>query len=305
MTAQSRTTPPPATALIAEDEPLLARALQAELARTWPSLQILAVASNGRAALAAILEHQPDVVFLDIRMPLLSGIEVAAAMIEDLNGEQTPPLLVFVTAYDQFAVDAFRHAAVDYLLKPVEPARLEQTVARLQQRLAERPQPMPDGLPQVGPGAGQPALDALVEQLRPLLTGAGAAPSRAPAAPAGAGHGHGQPGADTTPLRVIRVAVGDTVRMIPIDEVRYLQAVDKYVNVVSSRGEALIRESLRDLIGRLDPERFVQIHRSTVVNLDHVLSATRDERGHLQLELAGRDERLTVSRLYAHLFKAM
>lgn len=290
------------TALIAEDEPLLADALVAELAALWPQLRIVAVAPNGTAALRETLARAPDIAFLDVRMPGLSGIDVAQALAEDWPGEHAPPLLVFVTAFEQFALDAFTHAAVDYVLKPVEPTRLAQTVARLRQRLAERDaarDPAPAGLAE------------LTTQLQRLLTapdvhataaGRGIAAGRGMAAPA-------PPTADAAstdePLRLIRAGIGDTVRFIRVEDILYLQATDKYVNVVTAAGEALIRESLRDLLPRLDPGRFVQVHRSTVVNLDHVRAAVRDETGKLSLTLAGRDERIGVSRLYVHLFRPM
>lgn len=270
---------PRPTALIAEDEPLLAEALKAELTGLWPELEIVAVVGNGRLALEASLALEPDVAFLDIRMPSLSGIEVAQALVEDWQGRRPPPLPVFVTAYDQFAVDAFQHAAIDYLLKPVETARLALTVTRLRDRLAER-----------GVGrrlADAAPLDELAARLRVLLS---LDPGSAQPEPA---------------LRIIRAGVGETVRLIPVDQVVYLQAADKYVNVVTADGEALIRESLRELLPRLDADRFVQIHRSTVVNLDHVRAAVRDDSGRVLLDLNGRPERLLVSRLYSPLFKAM
>lgn len=270
---------PRPTALIAEDEPLLAEALKAELTGLWPELEIVAVVGNGRLALEASLALEPDVAFIDIRMPSLSGIEVAQALVEDWQGRRPPPLPVFVTAYDQFAVDAFQHAAIDYLLKPVETARLALTVTRLRDRLAER-----------GVGrrlADAAPLDELAARLRVLLS---LDPGSAQPEPA---------------LRIIRAGVGETVRLIPVDQVVYLQAADKYVNVVTADGEALIRESLRELLPRLDADRFVQIHRSTVVNLDHVRAAVRDDSGRVLLDLNGRPERLLVSRLYSPLFKAM
>jgi DNA-binding LytR/AlgR family response regulator len=193
-------------------------------------------------------------------------------------------LLVFVTAYEQFAVAAFSHAAVDYVLKPVERLRLHQTVQRLKQRLAERA----SGLAEFGAGS---EMERLAARMRRLLVGelsTGAPPASAP-----------------EPLRVIRAGVGDTVRMIRLADVIYLQATDKYVNVVATDGEALIREPLRDLLPRLDAEQFAQVHRSTVVNLDFVQSASRDESRKLWLKLRERDERLAVSRLHAHLFKPM
>ncbi len=297
-----------ATALIAEDEPLLARALQAELAALWPELQIVAVAPNGLQAQRELLAQAPDVAFLDVRMPGASGIEVAQAIAEDWPEGSQPPLLVFVTAYEQFAIDAFSQAAVDYVLKPVERLRLHQTVKRLKERLAERA----SGQAEFGAGS---EIDRLASRLRHLL------PQRMISPPASlpiqpsrreASQKFQASSDDTSdrtagqePLRVIRAGVGDTVRLIRLDDVVYLQATDKYVNVVTAESEALIREPLRELLPRLDARQFVQVHRSTVVNLDHVRAASRDEAGRSWLTLEGRSERLAVSRLHAHLFKPM
>lgn len=281
------------TALIAEDEPLLARALQQELARLWPALKIVTTVDNGPDACDALLATAPDVAFLDIRMPGMTGIEVARAMAEDWPAGRPAPLVVFVTAFEEFAVAAFRAAAVDYVLKPVQPERLAETVARLEARLVDRSQQL-----QADPEAG---IGALADQLRQLLGAGGAATGHwAPGPPAA-----GVPTPAAEPLRAVRAGIGDTVRLIPIDDVRYFQATDKYVNVVTADGEALIREPLRLLIPRLDPARFLQIHRSTVVNLDAVLTARRDENGKWMLTLRDRPERLTVSRLYTHHFRPM
>ena len=290
-----------ASALIAEDEPLLARTLQAELAALWPELEVVAVAANGLQAQQALLAQAPDIAFLDVRMPGASGIEVAQAIAEDWPEGTQPPLLVFVTAYEQFAVEAFSQAAVDYLLKPVERLRLHQTVQRLKQRLAERA----SGSAEFAAGS---EIDRLAERLRQLL--AEQPPSAAAVASAPAMGGKRRDPGNTAspqpePLRVITAGVGESVRLIRLADVLYLQATDKYVNVVTRQAEALIREPLRDLLPRLDAQQFVQVHRSTVVNLDHVRSASRDDAGKLWLTLEGRSERLAVSRLHAHRFKAM
>jgi DNA-binding LytR/AlgR family response regulator len=290
-----------ASALIAEDEPLLAQSLQAELTTLWPELEVVAVAGNGLQAQQALLAQAPDVAFLDVRMPGASGIEVAQAIAEDWPEGTQPPLLVFVTAYEQFAVEAFSQAAVDYLLKPVARLRLHQTVQRLKQRLAERA----SGSAEFTAGS---EIDRLAGRLRQLLaeqTPSGPATASRPP-PGGDRHDAGGAAAvQPEPLRVITAGVGDTVRLIRLADVLYLQATDKYVNVVTAEAEALIREPLRDLLPRLDAQQFVQIHRSTVVNLDHVRSASRDEAGKLWLALEARKERLAVSRLHAHRFKAM
>ena len=278
-----------ATALIAEDEPLLAASLQAELARLWPALRIVANVGHGAAAVEQALALQPQVLFLDIRMPGMSGLEAAQALAEDwpgAPGSAAFPLLVFVTAYDQYALQAFDHAAADYLLKPVQPERLAQTCARLQAVLQQR------GL---AASAAPPALQAAVAQLRQLL----AAPGLLPA------HGNGAGAAATDWLRVLPVSVGAAVHMLPVESVLYFEAADKYVRVVTPEREHLIRTSLRELLPQLDPQRFCQVHRGTVVRGDAVASALRDESGKLTLTLAGHPDRLTVSRLYAHRFKAL
>jgi DNA-binding LytR/AlgR family response regulator len=261
------------TALIAEDEPILARMLADTLARLWPQVQLLPVAPNGIEALKAALQHQPDLLFLDIRMPAKSGLEVAAELAEEwpLGAKAPPfPLLVFVTAYDEYAIQAFEQAAVDYVLKPISDTRLQSTIARLQERLKARQ-----------PGAG---LDQVLQQLRRLES----------APPAGASR-----------LQMLRASVGNEVRLIPVAEVLYLEAGDKYVNVVTAQGESLVRTPLRELLGQLDPDLFWQVHRATVVNVSAVEAAERDESGKVRLRLRGQQRRLPVSRLYAHLFRQM
>jgi DNA-binding LytR/AlgR family response regulator len=269
-----------ATALIAEDEPMLAANLQAELALLWPGLRVVANVRHGAAAFEQALALQPDLLFLDIRMPGMSGLEAAQALAEDWPEHGKPfPLLVFVTAYDQYAVQAFERAAIDYVLKPVLPERLKQTCARLQAALGQRTL------------AVTPALDAVFKQLRGLLAdGALAAP--AGASPAGL-------------LRVLQVSTGNAITMVPIDEVIYFEVADKYMRVITLEREHLIRTSLRELQAQLDPQRFWQVHRGTVVRCDAIASAQRDESGKLTLLLRGHPDRLAVSRLYSHLFKGM
>ncbi len=269
----SHTTP---TALIAEDEPLLAQGLQAELRALWPELQLLPVAGDGRTALEATLAQRPDLCFLDIRMPALTGLEVAQALAEDWPDDGLPfPLLVFVTAYDQYALQAFEAQAVDYLVKPVDTPRLAETVQRLRTRLAER-----------ASGAAGPQLGTALDQLRALL-GSAAPPAAVPR------------------LDVIQAQVGNLVHLVPVDEVVYFEAADKYVRVVTAEREHLIRVSLRELLPQLDPQRFWQVHRSTVVQARCIASARREETGKVTLQLKGRPEKLVASRLYAHLFKGM
>ncbi|QGZ38930.1 LytTR family two component transcriptional regulator [Pseudoduganella flava] len=258
------------TALIAEDEPILAATLAAALQRLWPELDIVATCPHGVAALEQALARRPDVLFLDIKMPGKTGLEVAEELAEQWDDARPFPQVVFVTAYDEFAVQAFDNAAADYVLKPVSDERLGRTVQRLRQRLS----------------AQQPAggMDALVAQLRAL-----ALPAQPPA----------------ERLTVIRAAVGNQVRMIPIADVIYFEAVDKYVNVVTADGEALIRTSLKDLLPQLDDKLFWQVHRGTIVNSTCVLSAVRDEAGKLSLNVKHRPEKLRVSPVYAQLFRQM
>ena len=276
-----------ATALIAEDEPLLAQALAADLARLWPGLQLLATVGDGLSASAQALALRPQVCFLDIRMPGATGLEAAQALAEDWPDDAPFPLLVFVTAYDQYALAAFEAQAVDYLVKPVESARLAACVARLQKQLQQR---AADAAPQAAHGGPlAQALDQTLDQLRALL-GSGVGNVPAPAAPR---------------LDVIQAGVGNTVHLVPVAEVLYFEAADKYVRVVTADREHLIRLSLRELLPQLDAQQFWQVHRSLVVRATAITTATRDESGKVFLQLRGRAERLTASRLYAHLFKGM
>jgi len=261
-----------ATALIAEDEPLLAVALKAELARAWPGLRVIATVGNGPAAVAQALALKPDVLFLDIRMPGQTGLEAAAELADEWPADTPFPAIVFVTAYDQYAVQAFEAQAVDYLLKPVQPERLAQTVQRLHLRLAPRAQSA------VAP------IDQALEQLRALL---------APAP------------ATVEPLRVIQASVGTQIRLVPIEEVVFFEAADKYLRVLTADAELLIRTPLKELIPQLDASVFWQVHRGTVVRATAIHSVHRDEAGKLSLELLGRPERLAVSRLCAQRFRAM
>lgn len=263
------------SALIAEDESLLAHALRDDLAQLWPQLHIAAIAEDGRTALQQALALRPSVCFLDIRMPGISGLEVAQALAEEWPGGAAAPLfplLVFVTAYDQYAIDAFDAQAIDYLLKPVDTARLQACVMRLQRALASR-------------GGAPEELENSLQRLRALLGSNVAAP--------------------TSRLEVIQAQVGNTVHLIPVDEVIYFEAADKYLRVVTAERKHLIRMSLRELLPQLDGERFWQVHRGTVVQARCIASARRDESGKAVLSLKGRSEQLGVSRLYAPRFKGM
>ena len=274
--------PPRPTTLIAEDEPLLAAALQAELARLWPDLQVLASVGDGHSALEQALALRPDLLFFDIRMPGLSGLDAAAALADAWDtatpGAKPFPALVFVTAYDQYAVQAFEAQAVDYLLKPVQPERLQKTIQKLQQSLASQRSAATD-------------FEATLAQLRGLL----GVPSSPPSPPNPA----------STWLEHIQASVGNAIHLVPLPEVLYLEAADKYVRVLTAEREYLIRTPLKELLPQLNPARFWQIHRGTVVSHHCIELALRDEQGRLSLLLRGRPERLAVSRLFAYQFKAM
>ena len=258
-------------ALIAEDEPLLALSLQQELKQAWPELQIAATVGDGKSAVIRALDLLPDVLFFDIRMPGQSGLEAAAELADEWPGDRPFPALVFVTAYDQYAVQAFETQAIDYVVKPVQQARLRKTVAKVQQALAGRSQ-----------GGGD--IEATLGQLRNLLA---VAPSQAQL------------------LTVIQVSVGNSIRMVPIGDVLYFEAADKYLRVLTAAREYLLRTPLKEVLPQLDARQFWQVHRGTVVRASAIDSVTRDEAGKLHLQLRGSKDTLPVSRLYAHLFKAM
>lgn len=283
------------TALIAEDEELLAAHLRQELKALWPELEVVAMATHGEEAVTLALRHRPEVCFFDIRMPGMTGLEAAAQLADDWD-EEGPggaafPLLVFVTAYDQFALQAFDRAAVDYVLKPVQRERLGQTVSRLKAALAQRQQP-------------PAALESAIEQLRGLLgvgaplTAVGATASTPSGAPAAAGSA-------TATLRHLQVGVGESIVLVPVDDVVYLEAADKYVRVLTADQEYLVRISLRELLPQLDANRFWQVHRGHIVHVDAIERVLRDDTGKLTLRLRRRPEKLAVSRMYGHLFRAM
>ena len=252
------------TCIVAEDEALLRDALVAELKRAWPALRIVAECEDGASAVEALAEHQPDIAFLDIRMPGLTGLEVANAAADASPRTR----IVFVTAYDQYAIDAFERGAIDYLLKPVKPERLDATVARLQAQ---------DTLPDAA------TLAALLDKL-------GAMPD---------------PAGSPEPLTWLTASAGRETRLVLVDEVIYFHADQKYTTVVTADGEALLRTPLRELLPRLDPATFKQIHRSTIVNLKAVAGILRDDSGRGTLRLKQRTETLAVSQPFMALFKQM
>jgi DNA-binding LytR/AlgR family response regulator len=265
--------------LVVEDEPVLARRLQQQLAAAWPGIDLLPVADNGAAAIALALEHLPRVIFLDIHMPACSGLDAAEAIVEDWPDGVPLPQLVFVTAYGQYAVQAFEHGAIDYLLKPVSAERLQRAVRRLQERLA-----LLDGQAASGEVFSGEALGHEIQRIAGALQPALANAAR---------------------LSVITAAVGSITHLIQIDEVLYFEVAGKYLRVVTREREALIRMSLRDLLLRLDPEAFWQVHRSLVVQARGIAQVERSEDGRLWLTLRDHPARLGVSRLFAHRFKAM
>ncbi len=259
---------PRPTALIADDEPLLRGALARQLAQAWPELEVVAQARNGREAIEQFEALRPDVCFLDVHMPGLSGVEAAHQI-----GRRAH--LVFVTAYDRYAVQAFEQGALDYLVKPVEQARLAETVVRLKERLR----------------AAQPALntEALLQQLAAQIA-------------------HLQSGAAPAPLRWIRAQVGQSLRLIPVDDVDYMRSETKYTLVAyrddaGQPGDALVRTALSELVVQLDPAHFAQVHRSVVVNLRAISHVTRGDNDTAEIHLKGRKEVLPVSRSYLHLFR--
>lgn len=252
MTSRSRQP----TALIAEDEPLLRAQLRNRLTQAWPELAVVAEAENGEQALALQRELEPDIAFLDIRMPVKSGLEVADAFAGACH-------VVFVTAYDEYAVTAFEQGAVDYVLKPATPERVAKVVSRLKERL-DRP----------------PAdLATVLAQLEARDAGGS--------------------------LKWVKASLGASMRLIPVDEVLYFHAEDKYTKVVTAEGEALIRKTIKELFDELDTELFWQVHRGTIVNLRAIARVDRDYRDQPVIILKARPEKLVVSRTFAHLFKAM
>ena len=261
-----------ATALVAEDEPMLAQALVGILAEVWPEAAV-EVVHDGIAAADRALEVAPDVLFLDIQMPGRTGLEVAEIVTDEWPTDRALPLLVFVTAYDEFAIKAFERAAVDYVLKPATPERLAKTTARLRERLANRA---------AAPEPGEAA--TLCGQVQAILAPTVGEQER---------------------IRIIRASAGNTVRMIPVADVICLEAADKYVTVVTANGEALVRMSLRELATRLDGVELVQVHRGIMVNASCMTTATRNELGHLSLRLRGLAREVKVSRAFAHLFRPM
>src|SRR6185436_7467194 len=247
------------TAIVAEDEPILRAQLEGKLRKLWPELEIIASVEDGAAALEALEDRAPDFMFLDIQMPEMTGVEVA----RHVGGRSH---IVFVTAYDQYAIQAFETGAVDYLLKPATDERLAVTIERLKAKLATPP----------------PDLNAVLSKLADQIQGG-----------------------KKERLQWIKATVGQNLRLIPVAEVLFFQSDEKYTRVVTADTEALIKTPIRELMDGLDPDVFWQIHRSTLVNAGAIASVTRDFRGQAHVKVKGKDESLVVSRIYSHLFKQM
>ena len=265
-------------AVIADDEPLMREQLCARLAEAWPELEIVGEARNGIEAVEKTAALQPDLVFLDIRMPGMTGIEAARGIASLESGEGAPEI-VFVTAYDEYAIQAFEQGVVDYLLKPVDRDRLAVTVERIRKRIAQR---------QTQAGAAQApissdALRALLERLQGQLEGG---------TPAGY-------------LKWIQAQVGQQIQMIPVEDVLFFISDEKYTRVQTAQIEALIRKPIKELVAELDPKQFWQIHRSTLVNARAIAGVSRDFRGRQLVSVKGSPEKLEVSRSYSQLFKGM
>jgi DNA-binding LytR/AlgR family response regulator len=270
----------PARAILADDERLMRDQLALALQQAWPELRLEAQARNGQEALAAVQQWRPEVVFLDIRMPALNGIDTARAIV-DWADEQgtTAPEIVFITAYDQYAVEAFEHGAVDYILKPAEPERLAKTVARVCQRLQQRHQ---DASPVASDAVPPPLLAQVLQQLTRQM----------------------KPQA-SAPLRWIQASLGQSLQMVPVEDVLFFSSDEKYTRVRTATQEHFIRKPIKELIDELDPEVFWPIHRATVVNARAIEAARRDDRGRLVLSLRGCSETLVVSRNHSARFKSM
>ena len=275
----------PTTAVLADDERLMRDQLRARLAEVWPELHIVAEAKNGLEAVQLVQEHRPEVVFLDIRMPGLTGVEAARQILQlppreghdadEADDVDLPPEIVFITAYDQYAVEAFEQGVADYVLKPAERDRLQLTVDRIRQRLAAR-----QGQ---GEAPAGPPLQQLLHQLAAKMI----------------------PGGKPQYLKWIQATVGQAIQMIPVEDVLFFVSDEKYTRVQTAQVEALIRKPIKELVDEVDPHLFWQIHRSTLVNVKAIAGVTRDFRGRQIVGVRGHPEKLEVSRSYTGLFKGM
>jgi len=261
-------------AVLADDERLMRDQLRARLAEAWPELEVVAEAKNGAEAVELVEQHRPDVVFLDIRMPGMTGVDAARQIAQmDVGDDGFLPEIVFITAYDQYAVEAFEQGAADYILKPAERDRLKLTVERISKRLAARQ------------SGEEPATEQPIQQLLHRLASQG--------------------GAKPAYLKWIQATVGQAIQMIPVEDVLFFISDEKYTRVQTPQVEALIRKPIKELVDELDPERFWQIHRSTLVAVNAIASVSRDFRGRQIVAVKGHPQKLEVSRSYTHLFKGM
>ncbi len=274
------------TALIADDERLMREQLRARLTEVWPELQIVAEARNGQEAVDLTEQHHPDVVFLDIRMPVLTGVDAARQIaqlptLDDANGWPGCEI-VFITAYDQYAVQAFEQGVVDYVLKPADPERLKLTVERVRQRMSERAYHDTSAASAAPLAAHTPAMQQLLQQLAAQIS-----PQQPPK------------------LQWIQATVRQTIQMIPLEDILFFISDEKYTRVQTASMEALIRKPIKELVEEIDMSLFWQIHRSTLVNIKTIAGVGRDERGRQLVSVRGSSEKLEVSRSYAGLFKGM
>ena len=278
MSSTSSNPAPAVRCVIADDERLMRDQLRARLAEVWPALQIVAEARNGQEAVDLVAEHRPELVFLDIRMPGLTGVDAARQIAQLPTGDDWDGCeIVFITAYDEYAVQAFEQGVADYVLKPAERERLAVTVERIRKRLAQRAGAEPAA-------TDAPAAAPLQQLLHKLAAQMGQAPSY---------------------LQWIQASVGASIQMIPVEDVLFFISDEKYTRVQTPQVEALIRKPIKELVDELDPQRFWQIHRSTLVNVKAIAGVSRDFRGRQLVAIKDRPEKLEVSRSYTQLFKGM
>ena len=278
----SLTSKPP-RAVIADDERLMRDQLRARLQQVWPDLVIVAEAKNGLEAVQAVKDHQPDVIFLDIRMPGLTGVEAAKEIAQlDLGDEALLPEMVFITAYDQYAIEAFEQGVVDYVLKPAETERLRATVARLTTRLTQRDRAQMKSEHFISDQVATPSVQQWLHALSAKISGQ-----------------------STNYLSWLQASVGQNIQMVPVEDVLFCVSDEKYTRVQTLKQEFLIRKPIKELVESLDPQIFWQIHRSTLVNVEAIAGVQRDERGRQEVSIKGHPEKLAVSRSAAYLFRAM
>jgi DNA-binding LytR/AlgR family response regulator len=273
----------PPRAVIADDERLMRDQLRARLQQVWPELVIVAEAKNGLEAVQAVKDHQPDVIFLDIRMPGLTGVEAAKEIAQlDLGDEALLPEMVFITAYDQYAIEAFEQGVVDYVLKPAETERLRATVARLTMRLTQRDRTQLKSDHFISDQVTAPSVQQWLHALSAKISGQ-----------------------SPNYLSWLQASVGQNIQMVPVEDVLFCVSDEKYTRVQTLKQEFLIRKPIKELVENLDPKIFWQIHRSTLVNVNAIASVQRDERGRQEVSIKGLPEKLAVSRSAAYLFRAM